>query len=140
MNQERLGKLVEVIEAERDHFDMVSWCFIPTPDQTVRRPDPWQRRKNRAGVLGADFDQVNAMPEELSCGTTFCIGGWATFLWPAEATASSIEDAAAQILDLTDAEAARLFDVDQSDGYALDRLRAWARDGHDDNVGEDDEW
>lgn len=61
-NTERLRLLADVIEARPEHFDM----------------SLWYRSK----------ESVNGNPRRVSdadateCGTTFCVAGWACYLWP----------------------------------------------------------
>lgn len=71
-NADRLRKLADVIEEHPDRFDMSTWFELGDPD-----PDRLFSPLN--GVMDVDM-----LAENLVCGTTACVAGWACALWPSE--------------------------------------------------------
>jgi len=108
MNHERIGKLREVILANPEHFYMGTWV----------------RQLNTRG----EFEHtivVKTVPDTLECGTTFCVAGWAAYLWKAETRPlEHVSTAARRILGLTVSQARELFYSEPDE--ALDALARWA--------------
>lgn len=94
----RLLKLADKIEARPDNFEMAAWMKLDGGGQqpgNVRQLRALAEQRQAADV--GDFLSDAAS----SCGTTACIGGWATILWPPtkpEDRDASIEDYAARVL------------------------------------------
>lgn len=87
MNHERILKVADVIEANPDHFDMLTF-YGYNGNHLYSTP-------HIASRLALTIDLTE-------CGTTACIAGWAVALWGAEVDLDlSIDKNADAILGLT---------------------------------------
>jgi hypothetical protein len=117
MNTDLLLEIAEAIEAQPDHFDMTEFLNW---DPTWAQPHPPRSRE--------EFDR--------GCGTTACVAGWACVL--NGIFNGALWDTGRKLLDLTYAEASRLFYChsisvwwELADEYGWDRryfgLQKWSQ-------------
>ena len=107
MNKERMFELADLIEnADKDQFHLGSWFGYRDPESGY-----WNSESTYFGKIGNYFSQG---PNELTCGTTACVAGWAVAMKYSFDTSLyldtvSIQDTATDYLDLTTGQADRLF-------------------------------
>ena len=115
MNKERFLELADIIEnAPKDQFHLGAWF-----GERNFKYDTWMGTNQYCGPLGRFFSQS---PNEMKCGTTACIAGWALAMKynfdPKLDLNGAIEDVAAEYLGLTQHEAYRLFFANQDSVWA----------------------
>lgn len=117
MNKERLAKVADIIEENPENFDMKWWiAFYHEPSEYSDVP-----------VWDADSTVKAVQTHGTECGTTMCIAGWACHLWGADSEEPYVDDAAREILGLSESEARELFDGMQGNEHALHLLREWSK-------------
>ena len=106
MNVENMLKLADAIEnADKSQFHLGSWF-----GEIVGEDQVWESTSFYRGRIGDLFSQF---PNEMKCGTTACIAGWAAALkynFDQKAyTEDSVEDIAIDYLEITQWQARKLF-------------------------------
>lgn len=115
MNKERMLKLADAIEnADKSQFHLGSWF-----GQRSIENDEWSDMVSYRGEVGQYFSQF---PNEMQCGTTACIAGWAVAMKfnfdPKAYVETTVEDVAAEYLEINKGQAFRLFFANQNSVWA----------------------